>query len=43
MTTNKFLLSAAALVFCGYAANAAEIDMNKARMKAMDKIDRELF
>ena len=38
MTTNKFLLSAAALVFCGYAANAAEIDMNKARMQTMDKI-----
>ncbi len=38
MTTNKFLLSAAAFVFCGYAANAAEIDMNTARMQAMDKI-----
>ncbi|HBO50098.1 MAG TPA: hypothetical protein DD619_04875 [Alphaproteobacteria bacterium] len=37
MKLNKFVISAAAGLSC-FAANAAEIDMNTARMQAMDKI-----
>lgn len=38
MKTNKLLPGVAALAFCIYGAEAAEIDMNTARMQAMDKI-----